>query len=230
VSSSQSNVRVIASVIVTTIIVVGFVGYGYYATSSSLASISRQNTSLSQQLSGVNAQASNLNQQVSNINQEISNLNQQVSALEQKTLMEVTMTDTVVTVETTTSLVTTTQTSISAVPQSALIIVADSYDNNTYTFTFQVENTQNYTIFAQINSQLSGDCGCGISGMGFFISQVYQLNPNSMTPVNYNLTLTSLNGNLNQSPSLITVDMLTGSGVVVSPTYTFQYPDSSLVP
>jgi prefoldin subunit 5 len=82
--SSQSGVRVIATIIVAAIVVVGLVGYSYYTTSSSLASLSEQNSNLSQQLSSLDQQASNLNQQVSSGNQQISSLNQQVSSQNQQ--------------------------------------------------------------------------------------------------------------------------------------------------
>ena len=115
--SSQSSTRVIATVLVSMIVVVVLVGYGYYGTSTSLSSMSEQNSSLGQQISNLsqqnlnvgqqvsnqNQQISNLNQQVSNGNQQVSDLNQQVSTLEQRTLTVVTMTNTIITVQTTTS-------------------------------------------------------------------------------------------------------------------------------
>lgn len=60
--STQNNTQVIATVLVGVIIVVGLVGYGYYATSSSLASLSKQNTNLSQQVAALAQQVSSLAQ------------------------------------------------------------------------------------------------------------------------------------------------------------------------
>lgn len=59
--STQSN-KVIATVLVGVIIVVALVGYDYYATSSSLASLSKQNANLGQQVSALAQQVSSLGQ------------------------------------------------------------------------------------------------------------------------------------------------------------------------
>lgn len=250
--STQSSAQIIATVILGVIIIVGVVGYGY-TTSSSLASMSRQNTSLSQQLSGLsqqdsgldqqvssqNQQISGLGQQVSNGNQQISSLSQQVSTLEQRTLTVVTMTNTVITVETTTSLitttqtslvtttqtslVTTTQTSISAVPQAALIVTGDSYNNVTHTFTFQVQNTENYIVYAQLSASLWGISYFACSGqVGTFVSQVYTFTPGAVTTTSLNLALATYSGYCGDQPlSSIQMNLVIPQSTPVSPTYTF---------
>jgi hypothetical protein len=58
--STQGDTRVIATVLVGVIIVVGLVGYTYYATSSSLASLSEQQSNLNQQMSSLAQQVSSL--------------------------------------------------------------------------------------------------------------------------------------------------------------------------
>jgi hypothetical protein len=189
--STQSNTPVIVGVVLGVIIVVAVVGYGY-TTSSSLASMSRQNTNLSQQLSGLSQQDSGLDQQASSQDQQISSLSQQVSTLGQRTLTVVTQTNTVVSVETTTSVVTTTETSISAVPDSALIITGDSYDNATHTFTFQVQNTERYVVYAQLSATVEDDSTtCPSFDVYIYTSQIYNFTALETISVPLNLTLTS---------------------------------------
>jgi hypothetical protein len=252
-SSSTGTLTVIVTVLVGVIIVLGLVGYSYYATSSSLSSLSEQNSNLGQQLSNLNQQDSNLNQQVSNQNQQVSSLNQQiangnqlisslsqqVSTLEQNTLTTVTLTNTLVNVEITTSVVTTTQTSlvtttqtsrvtttqtsIGAVPQATLVITGDSYDNTTHTFTFQVQNTQNYTVYAQLSASLWGQTSFGCNGQaGTFISQVYTFKPSAVTTTQLSLSLGTYVGFCGGNPlSSIEANFVIPQSTAVSPTYTF---------
>ena len=51
--STRGRIRVMTTVIVALIIAVGLLGYGYYTTSTSLASTSKQNSSLEQQVSSL---------------------------------------------------------------------------------------------------------------------------------------------------------------------------------
>jgi uncharacterized coiled-coil protein SlyX len=186
--------------------------------------LSEQNANLNQQLSSQNQQISGLGQQVSNGNQQISSLNQQVSTLEQRTITAVTATNTVVTVETTTSLVTTTLTSISAVPESALIITADSYNNATYTFTFQAQNTQNYIVYAQLSASLWGQGGFeSCDGQaGTFVSQVLTFNPGAVVTIQLSLALATYAGFCGVNPlTSIEANFVVAPSTPVSPTYTF---------
>lgn len=80
--SSQSNLPVLAILVVGIIIIVSFVGYAFYNSNSSLSSLSQQN----------------------------SNLAQQVAVLQQRTVQVVTMTNTIVSIETSTSTITETVT------------------------------------------------------------------------------------------------------------------------
>lgn len=111
------------------------------------------------------------------------------------------------------------------IPIATLVVTNDIYNSATKTFSFSVQNTQNSTVLAQISVQVTGNCGCGYSNMGFFISPVYQFAPHAISAAQYNTTLTSFNGyDTNQNPMDFSLSLVTGNNVVVSPAYTFQYP------
>ena len=231
------NAPVITTVIVGIIIVAGIASYAFYSDNNALTSLSQQNSNLNQQLVGLNQQNTNLVQQLSSLSQQNSNLNQQVgnlneqlngvsqavSTLEQRTVQVVTITDMVVSVETTTSVTTTTQTSISQVPTSSLIVVSDSYSNTTKTFTFNVQNTQNYTVLAQLSASLWGATNFGCNGqVGTFISQVYTFTPGETTTTQLNLALGTYAGFCGGQPlSSIQMNFVIPQSTPVSPTYSF---------
>jgi hypothetical protein len=252
--SSQGNRPLLATVIVGVIVIAALVS-SFVLTSSNLSSLSRQNTDLSQQLSNVNQQdtalnqefagqsqqissqnqelsslgqqVSNLNQQVSGLGQQDSSLSQQVSTLEQRTLTVVTMTNTVVTLETTTSTVTTTQTSVTAVPEATLVVTGDSYNGTSQTFTFQVQNTQNFTIYAQLHAVVDfGSSGACFPSdkTAFFISQVYTWLPNQTIPVAFNITLISYTCGSGPGQGQFSAEFMTANNAQVSPVYDFQFP------
>lgn len=220
----------IATLVVVLVILAAISSYAFYSDKNDLTALSQQNSALSQQIayqnqqvSNQNQQISNLNQQVANGNQQISSLSQQVSILEQRTLTVVTMTNTVIYVETTTSLITTTQTSISMVPQSTLVVISDSYVNATKTFTFQVQNTQSYTVYAQLTASLWGQTNLGCNGqVGTFVSQVYTFAPGAVTTTQLSLPLGSYSGFCGWQPlSSIQMNFVIPQSTPVSPTYTF---------
>jgi len=212
--------------------VLAVVGYGYITTSSNLSSVSSENVRLGNQIDG-------LNQQVSNGNEQIAGLGQQVSVLQQRTQTVLTETNTVVSIvptvstvtttqtslvtTTTTSLVTRTVTSITAVPQSSLIVTANSYDNASHTFTFQVQNSENYTIYAQLSASLWGQSSFGCNGQaGTFVSQVYTFLPGAVVSTQLSLTLGSYSGFCGGNPlSSIQMNFIIPQSTPVSPTYTF---------
>jgi hypothetical protein len=136
-------------------------------------------------------------------------------------LVTTTQTSSVTKTQTTTS--TTTQTSISSVPQASLIVTSDSYTNATKTFTFQVQNTQNYTVYAQLSASLWGQTSYECNGQaGTFISQVYTFKPDSNTTTQLNLTLGSYVGYCGGEPlSSIQMNFVIPQSTAVSPTYTF---------
>jgi len=117
--SSQSNLPVLATLVVGIIIVVAFVGYAFYSDNANLTSLSQQNSALGQQVAG---------------------LNQQVSVLEQRTA--VTLTNTVIVPSISTS--TTTQTTTSVV-YSTVTSTSDVYppSNSTYPLTYIDGNATN---------------------------------------------------------------------------------------
>ena len=201
-----------------------------------ISALSRQNTSLEGSVKGLSGQLSSADQQVVSYSQQVvtlgqlltadgqalSNLQQQVSQLEQQTLSIVTETNTIVSVTTVTSTVT--QTSISEVPESTLIVIQDSYSNASKTFTFEVQNTQNYTVYAQISASLWGQSGTFCNGQaGTYISQVYTFSPNSVTSTVLNLTLGQYVGYCGGNP-VTSLDMsyIIPQSSSVSPTYTFN--------
>jgi hypothetical protein len=210
--SVSSNGQVVIAVLVGMIVVAGILGFGYYTTSLSLSSLSEQNA--------------NLGQQLSNLNQQDSSLNQQVSALEQRTLTTVTLTTTEVTVETTTSVTTTTKTSISAVPLSTLVVVNDTYDAAAKTFYFVVQDTQNYTVYAQLSAQI-GISGCGDNGniQSVFVSPVFTFSPLKTTTVAFNTTLISSATTCGSSliPGQVNLNFVIGNGLAASESYTVFY-------
>lgn len=80
-------------------------------------------------------------------------------------------------------------------------------------------------LYAQLDATVSGNCGCSVSQMGFYISSVYEVRPLTNANFTYNLTLTSFSGeDQSQTPILISLYFMTGNGVTVSPSYSFQYP------
>lgn len=190
-----------------------------------VSAVSQQESALASQNSNLGIQVAGLNQQLSGLNQQVSNLNQQVSTLEQQTMTVVTETNTIVSVQTTKVSITSTVTSISAVPQSALVVIGDSYDTTNHIFSFQVQNTQNYTIYAQLSASLwGGGGGIFCNGQaGSFISQVYTFTPKSITTTTLDLTLGQWAGYCGGNPvSSTNVNYVIPQSTAVSPTYTFN--------
>ncbi|MGD1055571.1 MAG: hypothetical protein ABR867_05780 [Nitrososphaerales archaeon] len=233
----QGNSSVIATIAVGVILICA-VAYGIYSSNSGLSALSEQNTSLKGQVAGLSQQVvavneqesamssqnSNLGNQVAGLNQQVSTLNQQVSILQQKTVQVVTVSNTIVYVQTTSVYVTTTVTSVTAVPTSSLVIIADTYSNATKTFTFQVQNTQNYTVYAQISASLQGQTNWGCGGQaGSYISQVYTFAPNSNTTTKMDLTLGQYAGFCGTNPvTSASVTFVVPQSTAASPTYTFN--------
>ena len=246
--SSRDLSSVIASIIVGALIVAA-VGATYYLTSSQVSSLSAQNTNLegqvgslgdqlsglnqqvasqNQQMSSQNQQLGSLNQQVSNLNQQLSDANDQISGLSQQistqTVTVVTETDSVNNIVTTTYVTTTTLTSITEVPMSTLVVLSDTYNNATKTFTFQVQNTENYTVHAQLSASLWGQTSFGCNGqIGSYISQVYTFGPNSETTTVLNLTLGQYVGFCGANPTTsLQMTYVIPQSTSVSPTYSFN--------
>jgi hypothetical protein len=240
--SARQNWASVLAVVVVGVLILGAMDYTFSLTTSQVSSLSQQNSSLNQQVSGGNAEISSLDQQIGSLNQQVNSANQQistlvnqVSTLEQRTLSVVTMTNTVISVVSTTISVTSTVTSVSAVPTSSLVIVADSYSNSTYTFTFQVHNNENYTIYAQVSASLYGGFvggNCQSTLVGNFISQLYTFDPGMTTQTTLDLALGSYTGCANPSTNVvdnIMVDFTLPPSTPVSPTYSFNVVPSYVI-
>ncbi|MGD0396508.1 MAG: hypothetical protein ABSB26_06320 [Nitrososphaerales archaeon] len=184
---------------------------------SALSTLSEQNSNLESQVSG-------LSQQLVGLNQQLTTLEQQVSVLEQRTLTVVTVSNTVIYIQTTSVTSTSTVTSISIVPQSTLVIIADTFNSTAETFTFQVQNSQSYTVYAQLSASLWGYQSFGCFGQaGSYVSQVYTFAPNSVTTTKMDLTLGQWAGFCGQNPiSSADVTFIIPQSTAVSPTYTFN--------
>jgi hypothetical protein len=208
----QGNSSVIATIAVVFLVLLAFASYSFYSTNSALSSVSSQNAGLKGQ--------------IGSLDQQVSTLNQQVSILQQKTVQVVTVSNTIVTVETTTSVETSTVTSVSAVPEGTLVIEADSYNSSAKTFTFQVQDTQDYTVYAQLSAVVGIGTfgGCGTPNQEYFISPVYTFQPLQVTAVTFNTALiTSPTCGSSLNDGQITLSFMAGNNLVVSPSYTFYY-------
>lgn len=74
-------------------------------------------------------------------------------------------------------------------PNSILAIINHTYDNATGTFTFVVQNTRNFTVYAQMSVQMFTDeSDCGL--VGSYYSQVYAFPPESETVTQLSLAST----------------------------------------
>lgn len=219
----RENSSVIATIVLGAVII-GAVAYGIYSTNSGLSALSEQNASLKGQIVGLGYQVSAVSGQESSLSQQLSSLRQQVSTLEQRTLTVVTVSNTVVYVQTTSVTTTATVTSISAVPQSTLVIVGDTYDNASKTFQFTVQNTQTFTVYAQLSATLSGTSCTYINNQGSYLSQVYTFEPLSNTVTSLDLNLGSYQSNwCGHTPIVfLTMSYVAPTSTSVSQTYTFN--------
>jgi hypothetical protein len=104
-----------------------------------------------------------------------------------------------------------------------LIITGDSYNNVTHTFTFQVQNTENYIVYAQISASLWGISYFACSGQaGAFVSQVYTFAPGVVTTTSMNLALATYSGYCGDQPlSSVQMNLVIPQSTPVSPMYTF---------
>ncbi len=137
--------------------------------------------------------------------------------------------------ETVTSTTTNTVTSsITQVPDTALVITNESYSNATKTMSLLVENTENYTIYAQFSATMNGNPCCGYSNpAGTYSSSVFQFFPLSTTNVSYNITDADYYGDCITyvtSAQLFLFVQGVPTYTQVSGTYTFEIAPSFLNP
>lgn len=108
------------------------------------------------------------------------------------------------------------------VPLSTLVVTGSSYSNVTSTYTFQVQNTQTFAVYAQLGASFYGNACQFYAGEGSYMSQVYAFAPNSHTTVSVNfksVTFTSSSFCGKEPIAYFTMNFV-ASSVAVSPTYT----------
>jgi hypothetical protein len=110
------------------------------------------------------------------------------------------------------------------VPLSTLVIVGDSYSSATNTFTFNVQNTLNLTVYAQINAVLYGTTSaenCN-GAVGSYISNVYTFSPMSVTVTQLSLASGLYNGCAGNPVTNLDLYYMASQSIAVSMTYKFN--------
>jgi hypothetical protein len=112
------------------------------------------------------------------------------------------------------------------VPLTTLVVLSDAYDNVTDTFSFNVQNTQGYVVYAQLSAAMFGQPAFGCSNQaGVYVSGIYVFNPNSVTVTQLNLALgayTPVNNPCSVNPvTSITMSFVIPQSTAVGSTYTF---------
>ncbi|MDG7000771.1 MAG: hypothetical protein JRN15_16890 [Nitrososphaerota archaeon] len=78
---------------------------------------------------------------------------------------------------------------IDQVPSSALVVTAESYSNATKLITMTVQNTENYTVYAQVSATMYGNPCCGFGNVaGSYSSTVFQFNPLASSIISFSIT------------------------------------------
>ena len=111
----------------------------------------------------------------------------------------------------------------SAAPLTTLVIVAESYNNASATFTFTVRNNLNVTVYAQLSALLYGQGAYLCDGnAGSYTSQVYAFHSNSNTTTQLVLSQGDYDGCGTSPIDNVWVEFLAASqSVQVSQAYTF---------
>jgi hypothetical protein len=109
------------------------------------------------------------------------------------------------------------------VPLSTLVVIGDTYNNATNTFTLNVQNTLNLTVYAQISAVLYGtssqDCN---QVAGSYISQVLTFLPKSMTVTQLSLASGVYDGCASNPVTSLSLSYIAAQSTEVSLTYTFN--------
>jgi len=111
------------------------------------------------------------------------------------------------------------------VPLSTLVIVGDTYDNASRTFQFTVQNTQTFTVYAQLSATFWGTSCSFYNSQGSYLSQVYTFKPvsNTVTTLNLNLGAYQSNQFCGHTPVVyLTMSYIAAASTSVSQTYTFN--------
>lgn len=158
-----------------------------------------------QQLSYQKEQVSGLSQQNSNLARQLNALSQQNANLSQQLNY------------------------LNCCQSFALVIVSDTYGNATKTFTFEVRNNQNFTLYAQLSASLwgQGSLYCSPPGepgqAGSYISQVYTFPPKITTTTTLDLIYGNYVGFCGGNPvTSLQMSFFIPPSTAVSPTYSFD--------
>jgi len=111
------------------------------------------------------------------------------------------------------------------VPLATLVVVGDTYDNASQTFQFTVQNTQNFTVYAQLSATLWGTSCTYYNGQGTYLSQVYTFSPlsNTVTTLNLNMGAYQSNQFCGHTPVVdLTMSYIAATSTSVSQMYTFN--------
>jgi hypothetical protein len=110
------------------------------------------------------------------------------------------------------------------IPLSTLVVISDSYSDATNTFTLNVQNTLNITVYAQINAVMVGTTSeetCdGVAGS--YISQVYTFSPMSVTVTQLSLASGLYNGCGGNPITSLDLYYMIAPSTAVSRTYLFD--------
>ena len=165
---------------------------------TTLQSVSSQLTSVSQELSTATADNSAFQSQVSaqleSINASLATLSTKVTALTPQ------------------------------VPLSTLVVTGSSHNNVTAVYTFQVQNTQTFTVYAQLGVSFYGPTCEFYAGEGSYTSQVYSFDPGSTTTVTLNLKDMAFSPSefCGKEPIAYFSMSFAASSTTVSPSYQFD--------
>ena len=110
------------------------------------------------------------------------------------------------------------------VPLSTLVVTGSSYNNVTAVYTFQVQNTQTFTVYAQLGVSFYGPACEFYAGEGSYTSQVYSFSPGSNTTVTLNLKDMAFSPSefCGKEPIAYFSMSFAASSTTVSPSYQFD--------
>ena len=109
------------------------------------------------------------------------------------------------------------------VPMSTLVVTGSAYSNSSGVYTFEVENTQTFAVFAQLSVSFYGNACSFYAGEGNYLSQVTTFGPRSNTTFNLDLnSVTFYSSSFCGKEPIAYFSMdFQASSSQVSPSYTF---------
>jgi hypothetical protein len=110
------------------------------------------------------------------------------------------------------------------VPLSTLVVTGSSYNNVTAVFSFHVQDTQTFTVYAQLSASFYGPTCEFYAGEGSYTSQVYAFSPGSTTTITLNLKGMTFSPSefCGKEPIAYFSMSFAASSTTVSPTYQFD--------